>query len=155
MAAWSEVEHGFGAILGLILGSDRRGAMTLYLALTGSASKTAALRAIARDRMSEGRWAELEELLKAAKGSAGERNDLAHGIWGYDTGYPDHLVLMPPNEMTRWTGGLLKPLKPGDPSPGPELLLYSEKDFLDTGERIAAVKNRQILLAANILSDRT
>lgn len=88
---WTRIEELLGRTLTQLLGAEAKSGMVMYQALSGGASRTSVLRAVARYR-SAVIAAELETVLAAVRTTGGKRNDIIHGHWFYSDDHPDDLV---------------------------------------------------------------
>lgn len=89
---WSGIEQAFGRLGIQLLGAHAHTGMKMYRALSGSASRNAVLRAIAKDRLPENLMNEFEELMRATKKTAMKRNNVVHGMWELSDDLPNALV---------------------------------------------------------------
>ena len=88
---WTRIEELLGRSLTQLLGAEAKSGMIMYQALSGSASRTAVLKAVAKYR-SPTIATELENVLTPVRRAAGKRNDIIHGHWFYSDDHPDDLV---------------------------------------------------------------
>jgi hypothetical protein len=151
---WSHVEKFYGYLVVQLLGAHAHAGMRMYKALSGSASQTAVLRAVARDRLPQPMMDELEDLLRRTRKAAGKRNDVVHGLWEISDELPDALVwcdsadsLLSHSEF--WAGWLSRDL--GDriswatrefKGKGPRYLVYEKQDFQQILDEIQSVLAR-------------
>jgi hypothetical protein len=125
--------------------------MKMYQALSGAAAQKAVLRAVARDRLSAGMLAELEDILADYKKAASQRNNVIHGQWEISAQHPDELVWYDSGESLLnhsefWAGynsqsdekELMEWIGTYDGKPI-KYLLYNERDFDEVIEKIRRV----------------
>jgi hypothetical protein len=93
---WSRTEGTFGLILGQILKVRYSVATELLGSVVNLTARLDLVKAAARARLVHNLAEEVIQLMDKARSRAGERNDLAHGIWGISKDYPDKLLRCPP-----------------------------------------------------------
>jgi transposase InsO family protein len=74
-------------------GSSYEAALAMYLALTSGASRRAALNPAAQTKLSNDKYTLFLRISKYSTPSQQERNDLFHGLWGFQTISPMHSCL--------------------------------------------------------------
>jgi hypothetical protein len=91
----AEIELQRGRLLAALLGSpNHETALAMYLSLTSGAARRSALRAAAQTALTGVDLHLFEEITKASRATQKERNDFAHGLWGYSDDLPDSLLLV-------------------------------------------------------------
>lgn len=102
VAEWSILESFFSDLFMQMLGANPRPAAAMYYALSGEASKKAALRAIAQTVLSMEEQDVFEAILSLFTSVAKDRNKIAHWIWGYSSDLPDAVLLWDPAAKANW-----------------------------------------------------
>ena len=92
VTGWTRVEQILAQLFVQLLGSHARAGITMYLALSGSGSQFAVLRAIASDALSGELRDKLEAVLILYRKTAKRRNAVVHGLWDVSLEHPDALV---------------------------------------------------------------
>lgn len=92
IAAWSHVELTMALVLAALLKTNTDAAMAVYLVLRRHADQRSAIQNAARIVLSDGDFDVLMAILALHKQADGERNDLAHGIFGVMDEVPDALL---------------------------------------------------------------
>ena len=94
IAFWAHNDGNLAAILSFMLKTDIRTAVAMYQAIISADGKRAALLAAADNAREEWEATLLRAVLKANGPSRNQRNEFAHGIWGYSAEIPDAILLM-------------------------------------------------------------
>jgi hypothetical protein len=146
-AAWVEVEVSLGLLLAVILNTEARTGVSIFLALTGSAAQEAALSAAAEARLPTELSSEFASLRSEYRTRAGERNRVVHGFWGVSPKFPDALIYCPPEHFVRDIAHAYSVVQAtGIQESGPsrefysKLRIYKSKDFADILNRIHATR---------------
>lgn len=146
--AWSRVEERLGHVVVQLLGAHAHTGAKMYQALSGSATRKAVLRAVARDRLDKPMLEELEGILDDFKKVGGRRNDVIHGQWELSEDHPDELVWYDGNEYMIsnsefWAGYHARPDQQemldwarGFKGTPIKYFLYGKQDFEELIERI-------------------
>lgn len=103
LAEWSQLEWALGELLQRMVGKNPAPATVMYNALSGSASKGAALKAIAEVVLEDWQKEHFDTIINLFKSSSKDRNRIAHGIWGYANELPDALLLKDPIESSKYS----------------------------------------------------
>jgi hypothetical protein len=91
----SEIELQRGRLLAGLLGSSSyETALAMYLSLTSGAARRSALNAAAQTVLTGVDLDLFNQITKASHATENERNDFAHGLWGYSDDLPDSLLLV-------------------------------------------------------------
>ena len=98
-ARWTLIENQQGVALALLLNSE--GALAMYMALSGGAARSAALKAAAAHTLSSDYYEKFDEQLRATKGPQNERNTVVHSVWAASDDYPDALLQTPSKDHIR------------------------------------------------------
>lgn len=137
IALWAHIEGNIATILSRMLRADIAVGTAMYLALTGSEGKRAALRAAAREALPEWQAILLEAIFKATKAARDQRNRFSHHVWGRCEGVNAILLTHPKTivnvnishrqaeENVTGSGRILRP-KSIDRS---QIDVYRKKDF--------------------------
>src|ERR1700682_821777 len=91
---WSEVDVQRGHLLSTLLGAGDGPALAMYLALTSTAARRAALLAVVHSVLNQVDEDLFAAISKYAVPIEDERNHFAHGLWGYSDDVPDGLLLV-------------------------------------------------------------
>lgn len=67
-------------------------ALSMYLSLSGTASKNATIRALARKFLSVDGLERYDSLMKEVGKVARRRNNVVHALWGIAPEFPDHII---------------------------------------------------------------
>jgi hypothetical protein len=92
IAAWSNVDLQMALVLAALLRTDTDAALAVYLVLRRHASQREALESAAKSSLSGDDLDICLALLAIHKQTDGDRNALAHGIFGVMNGVPDTLL---------------------------------------------------------------
>lgn len=144
-AAWTEIEVEIGLLLAIILDSQAKTGVHMYLALTGSAAQAKVLKAAGESRLPADLQPEFFSLLESVRNRAAERNKVIHAIWAACPHYPDDLIHCSPDHIVRdLTDGFTVYLATGqlNLTEPPEsfvrgLSRYTLRDFTAIVERIS------------------
>jgi hypothetical protein len=109
IAMWAEIEYVLGTTLALILGTEAKAALAMYLSLGARRAQIGALTAAAKYLPTE-----QEELFSAimlgwVHPAAKQRDRYAHWCWGYTAELPDSLLLIEPTEKIKNMAAMLSP----------------------------------------------
>ena len=105
--SWNRVDVELGLLLAAMLGAQAEHAVTIYATLVSSPPLISSLLAIGKKRLNQGRYEELEKLLKKYRKISGKRNDIIHGIWAVAPGVDSGLVYLNPVEDLTFTVSFL------------------------------------------------
>lgn len=94
ISLWSHAEANFG-ILASCLHADSAVGLRMYLCISGSEARRAALYAAAGHSLSEGNFALFDRVMRAVNHVRKCRNDFAHGLWTISDELPDALLWDP------------------------------------------------------------
>jgi hypothetical protein len=94
IAFWSEIELHRGRYLGALLGDNLDAGIAMYLAITSAATRRSVLDAASKTRLNEPEYDLFCRAMKTARVVENERNDFAHGMWGYSDDISDGLLLV-------------------------------------------------------------
>jgi hypothetical protein len=100
-AAWTDLECSVGLLLAIILDTEAKTGVHMYLALSGSAAQVHVLTGAAEAKLSQALQDELSELLKEQRNRAAERNRIVHALWATAPEYPDGIINCPPDNFVR------------------------------------------------------
>jgi hypothetical protein len=147
-AAWSMIEVDMGLALAVILDTDARTGVSMYVALSGSAAQDRALAAAVETCLPDSMHATFAELLKEFRKRGKERNRVVHALWSLHPNDEKKLINCAPENIVRDVAKAYNALFASDEpmikSPTKqlvsELLVYTEADFRDIIERILAFR---------------
>lgn len=155
---WSRVEQGLGNLVVQFLGAHAHTGIKMYEALSGSASKLAVLRAVARDRLSRDQLDQLEEVLRSVKSVGRKRSKVVHGLWEISDQLPRALVWCDSADAALsnsefWAGWLSRDLDERfqwaanlHAGHGPRYFVYEERDFQEIVDEIQSLLARLLIL---------
>jgi hypothetical protein len=150
-AAWTDVEIHLGILLAVILDTEARTGVTMYLALTGSQAQIHAFNGAAEARLPTSLQPELDTILQEMRNRGAERNRVVHALWGVSDDHPDALIRCPPESIVRdlatsYQLYLVTGKKVEEPPQTfiDELTVYKANDFRDIVQRIDGF-SRQII----------
>jgi hypothetical protein len=110
IAEWAEIEYVLGLVLALILGTEARGALAMYLALSNFNAQIASIETAAEVELSGPEEECVAAVCMLARSGYKERNKLAHWCWGYTHEIPDaFLLLQPEDKILNLIDGLSTP----------------------------------------------
>lgn len=92
ISVWSYVENEMGTLLGLLLGSQSAAMLDVFLIIRRSSNQREALNVAAQQRLSGDIGLAFEALMILYKSLESQRNDIAHGCYGYSTNLPDRIL---------------------------------------------------------------
>jgi len=154
---WSRTEGTLGVLLGQILNVRYAVATEILGAVVNFTARLDVVRAAAKARLEQVRSEETCALMDQARRRAGERNDLAHGIWGVSSDYPARLLRCPPDkafsivnrhyEVGMTPREVLDELKP-------HLELWDDKSFDEVQRRFRTLQEAIITLSNRIGTER-
>ncbi len=99
-AMWTLIENQQGVALALMLKSE--GALAMFMALSSSAARNAALRAAAEEYLSPDNYSKFEQQMRDTTGPQRSRNDVVHSVWAASDEHPDTLLRTPAKDHMRW-----------------------------------------------------
>jgi hypothetical protein len=91
IAVWSYVDNEMATLLGQLLGLNSEAALEVFLSLRKSSSQREALAAAARHTLKDDKLLAFEALMVIYRSLEAQRNDLAHGCFGYSADDADLL----------------------------------------------------------------
>src|SRR5205814_2355136 len=94
IAFWSEIELQRGRYLAALLGENLQAGIAMYLAIASSATRRATLDAASKSTLSESEYDLFCGAMKVARTVEKERNEFAHGMWGYSDDIADGILLV-------------------------------------------------------------
>lgn len=102
IAEWSLLESFMTGVFVHMLGSNPTPALAIYTALSGSVSRGAAFKAVAKEaHLSTEEDEILDAILSLYKTAGRERNRIAHWVWGHSPEIPDGVLLCDQQVMAR------------------------------------------------------
>jgi hypothetical protein len=163
-AAWTDLECSVGLLLAIILDTEAKTGVHMYLALSGSAAQVHVLTGAAEAKLSQALQDELSELLKEQRNRAAERNRIVHALWATAPEYPDGIINCPPDNFVRDITNLYTLARlhiiPADDihQPSKEFMesvsVYQENDFQDVIRRIESFRQQVRNFYAKVLTEQ-
>ena len=141
-AVWARIEVSLGFQLAVMLHTEARTGVSMYLALTGSAAQEHVLSAAAEIRLPKELKSEFARLLTTVRARAKERNKIVHGLWSIHPEKTNALINCSPDSLVRDTVGSFSTfLVLGTALPLSEefvrnLMVYEAKDFTQVLDRL-------------------
>lgn len=102
LLTWSLVDVEMSLILGALLDTRSDAAVAVYLSLQNARAQRDALRSAAAISLTREDLALFNAALALHKASSGDRNDLAHGIFGVVSNESDQLIWCPSAKFAAW-----------------------------------------------------
>jgi hypothetical protein len=99
---WSQIDVEMSLLLAALLDTRSDAAVAVYLSLTNAKAQRDALASAAQISLSGETLALFNAVMKIHKSSSGERNDLAHGIFGIVSDAHDELIWCPSTKFAAW-----------------------------------------------------
>jgi len=109
---WATIEYSLGVLIAQILDAEAVVGTAMYLSLISENSRDAVLMTAAREKLSEDKFKEFEELIRALKGPRKMRNVVVHGLWATAKDRPDSLILVDHRKMARMFSYIHKEMEP-------------------------------------------
>jgi hypothetical protein len=101
-AAWSEIDVEFGILLAILLGTQARIGVAMYLSLAGSPAQRSTLLAAAEaSALPEDMLLKIEALSEEMRTRVKERNNVVHAVWSIYPGHRDRIINCPPENLVR------------------------------------------------------
>ena len=104
LTAWGKLDTEMGVVFGSFLNTQAHIGVAVYNQLTNLNTQEAALRAVAKLVLDKDQMDLFLALLKLARGPRDQRNEMAHGVWGFSEDVPDALVLFSPKAALKVRG---------------------------------------------------
>jgi hypothetical protein len=129
-----------GTLLALLLGTSAEIGISMYTALTSTATRKAILDVAIEITLTDNAQKEFEKVYKIIKGAQGQRNTVLHGVWTLANDRPDALIFVDPVDSVQtfaknWAeqlSGKQAGLLSGAPfKHEPQYLAYIESDFME------------------------
>lgn len=149
---WATVEYSLGLLIAHILDAEAVVGTAMYLSLISETSRDAVLITAAKEKLSEDKFTEFEELIRTLKGPRKMRNVVIHGLWATAKDRPDSLILIDHRKMARmfsYTNKEMEPLSDELKKYGKAIedhansaLEYTEKDFIRIEDSIMAASSK-------------
>jgi hypothetical protein len=115
IALWSFVDNEMGGLFGILVGSDSAASMEVFMTLRRSTNQREAIEAAARHALDDDRERDaLAALLGIYKGLEAERNNLAHGCWGFAPDNPEIMFWMDSKDHLHRNMTILNKFKNGN-----------------------------------------
>jgi hypothetical protein len=145
LTLWSQIEVEMSLILAALLDTRSDAAVAVYLSLQNARAQRDALRSAATVALDGENLALFEAVLNIHKSSSGERNDLAHGIFGIVSDNNDELIWCPSSKFAAWITRANQKAWNLEFDPDPhaplrnELFVYSKRDLEQIFDRFSFV----------------
>lgn len=94
--SWSNVEALLGGTLALMMHADLQATMIILDRMKGASDRTQLLRKISSSLLEGDDKTSFQQLLVRFDALASRRNEIIHGIWGYDVTRPNEICLIGP-----------------------------------------------------------
>ncbi len=98
-AASAHLEMRLGLLLAALLRAEAKAGVAMYLSLSGTRSRYAALRGAAEHRLDKGDRDNFTQLSIQVRSAQGRRNKVVHAMWGTSADKTDALIRADPREM--------------------------------------------------------
>jgi hypothetical protein len=149
-AAWSEIEVDMGLALAIILNTEARTGVAMYLALSGSAAQDRSLDAAVQTLLPAELQAEFSQLLAEMRRRGKERNRVIHALWSEYPNDAAKIINCSPDNIVRDVAksfhAKIKREEVFLTEPSQEfianLLVYSERDFSDIMQRSQELRDK-------------
>jgi hypothetical protein len=100
VAGWAQIEAGLGTILGMIINTEPRTAVTMYQAVENRAAQLRMFAAAVHARLPQHHADTVSVIIsKFVRPAMKERDRIAHWCWGFTPDLPDALLLIDPCEI--------------------------------------------------------
>jgi hypothetical protein len=106
LSAWAKLDAEMGIVFARFLGTQSHIGAAIYNQFSNLNTQDNAMRAAAELVLNRDQLDVFYALRKASKSPRDQRNEIAHGIWGYCKEVPDGLVLWSPKESLRLRGDM-------------------------------------------------
>lgn len=119
LSAWGKLDTEMGVVFASFLNTQAEIGVAIYNQLTNQNTQDGAMRSAASLVLDRHQLDLFLALMKVAKGPRDQRNEMAHGIWGFSEDLPDALLLLNPKIALKLRGQVvaasefLKSLGPG------------------------------------------
>jgi hypothetical protein len=126
LSAWGKLDTEMGVVFASFLNTQAEIGVAIYNQLTNLNTQDAAMRAAASLVLDKNKMDLFLALMKIAKGPRDQRNQIAHGVWGYSEDLPDALLLLNPKIALKFRGQIVAAsefLKSLGPKPMPDGML--------------------------------
>lgn len=102
LTLWSLIEVEMSLILAALLDTRSDAAVAVYLSLQNARAQRDALSSAAKTTLSGNDSRIFDAVMRIHKASTGERNDLAHGVFGVVSDREDELIWCPSSKFAAW-----------------------------------------------------
>lgn len=99
VASSSQLDASLLRLFMQLMGGSQRVAARMYLSLKTRGPTNAAITAAAKSALSAWQFGVFDVITKSSKSAQGERDNLAHWVWGYSNDLPDALLLIDPQYL--------------------------------------------------------
>ncbi len=169
VVAWASLEAALASNFTWLLNGQERHAFDLYHELRDGNLRYMAFRTVALVRLPPEMIEEFDDLWRQVRRRAGERNDVAHGLWAATADLPDSLLLVDQKEMNASTAAKLRlshdttwdemleivasarEVEVVSSYRGMRLQEYKDRDFKAVTARITELTNRVSLYGVRVL----
>lgn len=145
LTLWSQIEVEMSLILAALLDTRSDAAVAVYLSIQNARSQRDALNSAANVRLAGRDLALFKAVMNIHKSSNGERNDLAHGIFGIVSDTNDELIWCPSTKFAAWITRANQKVWNLENDPDPhaplrnELFIYTKVDLEQMFNRFSFV----------------
>ena len=98
---WSMAEQNIGMMFVLLLDSNADDALDLFLAFNDLGPKQTAMKALAKKKLSEELYKEIENMLGTIRNRSKARNAIVHGLWAVSDEFPEYILKIDEKEFNR------------------------------------------------------
>jgi hypothetical protein len=145
LTLWSQIEVEVSLILAVLLDTRSDAAVAVYLSMQNARSKRDALSSAANVSLTGENLELFKAVMNIHKSSGGERNDLAHGIFGIVSDTSDELIWCPSTKFAAWMTRANQKAWNLESDPDPhaplrnELFVYTKSDLEQMFKRFSFV----------------
>ena len=145
LTLWSQIDVEMSLLLAALLDTRSDAAVAVYLSLSNARAQRDALASAAQTSLSGETLALFKAVMKIHRSSSGERNDLAHGIFGIVSDTDDELIWCPSAKFAAWITRVNQKAWSLEFDPDPhtplrnELFIYRKSDLEQIFKRFSFV----------------
>ena len=145
LTLWSQIEVELSLVLAALLDTRSDAAVAVFLSMQNARSQRDALDSAASVSLEGEDLALFNAAMRLHKSSSGERNDLAHGIFGVVSDRVDELIWCPSAKFAAWIARANQKVWNSEFDPDPhaplryELFIYKKRDLEEIFKRFSFV----------------